>query len=119
MDIELFKTIVDTSSITITSDIKDRDFANCFLLHEVIISDSVNDDAYIIPDTTIDDDVIYTSAFFTSETIWYNAFDCCTNLTEITIPKKVKYIDNCAFAGCKNLKTINMHKDVSFGNFKY
>ena len=34
------------------------------------------------------------------------AFSYCTNLTSVTIPESMKYIDLCAFQGCNNLKDI-------------
>ena len=41
-------------------------------------------------------------------------------IRRITIPKSVKYIDNCAFYGCKYLEEINMNNGVttiSYGAF--
>ena len=107
------KLIVIPDSVT---SIMSMAFLSCTKL-KIVNTYPVNDDAYIIPDITINGDDVFSHALFTSGTIWHNAFDCCTNLTEITIPKKVKHVDNNAFVGCRNLKTINKHKDVEFGNF--
>ena len=39
-------------------------------------------------------------------TINASAFEGCTSLTSITIPESVTGIEDYAFIGCKNLKTI-------------
>lgn len=44
-----------------------------------------------------------------------SAFACRLNLTYVTLPNTVKYIGGCAFAGCRELKTINIPAGVAIG----
>jgi hypothetical protein len=41
-----------------------------------------------------------------TETICQSAFDCCKELTSITLPSSLKHIHNYAFNGCDNLKEV-------------
>lgn len=60
------------------------DFSGCSSLKNYIIPESV---------TTID-------------------FSYCLGIEEFTIPKNVILLNDNAFDGCRNLKTLNIHKDV-------
>lgn len=44
-----------------------------------------------------------------------SAFACHLNLTFVTLPNTVKYIGGCAFAGCRELKTVNIPTGVVIG----
>ena len=46
------------------------------------------------------------------QTIYYNAFEGCTNLTSIDIPESVTKIHERAFAGCINLRSIYIPMSV-------
>ena len=41
-----------------------------------------------------------------TEYICQSAFDCCEELTSITLPSSLKHIHNYAFSGCDNLKEV-------------
>ena len=43
------------------------------------------------------------------------AFGCHMNLTSVTLPNTIKYIGGCAFAGCRELKTVNIPTGVVIG----
>ena len=46
--------------------------------------------------------------------IEFSAF-AFTNLEKVTIPSSIKKIRNCAFDGCKSLKSVTIPKNVEFG----
>ena len=43
------------------------------------------------------------------------AFTCHLNLTSVTLPNTIKYIGGCAFAGCRELKTVNIPAGAIIG----
>ena len=43
------------------------------------------------------------------------AFACHLNLTSVNLPNTVKYIGGCAFAGCRELKTVNIPAGAIIG----
>ena len=43
------------------------------------------------------------------------AFTCHLNLTSVTLPNTIKYIGGCAFAGCRELKTVNIPTGAVIG----
>lgn len=43
-----------------------------------------------------------------------NAFEDCSQLTEIVLPKTIKYIGDCAFRGCTGLKEIVIPEGIRF-----
>ena len=45
--------------------------------------------------------------------IWFSAFEGCSNLTTITIPESVTCIEGYAFQGCSSLTAITIPKDVT------
>ena len=57
----------------------------------------------IIPDTVKYDNVVYTV-----ETIKEKAFNGCTRMTSITIPKSVTSIESYAFSGCTGLTSVHI-----------
>ena len=43
------------------------------------------------------------------------AFACHLNLTSLTLPNTIKYIGGCAFAGCRELKSVNVPAGTVIG----
>lgn len=62
----------------------------------------------IIPET-----VEYNDVSFPVTAINWRAFNDCDNLVTVTIPNSVKYIDDSAFAGCKNLTNVTLGENLS------
>ena len=73
-----------------------------------------------IPET-----VTYEGVTYTVTKIGYNAFANCRNLTSVTIPKGVWYIEYPAFSGCTNLRVLNYNAEcyrygfIGDGGFDY
>ena len=45
--------------------------------------------------------------------IGWGAFEGCSSLTSINIPKAVKSIENATFANCSKLTSVNIHEAVT------
>ena len=54
----------------------------------------------------IPESVTYSGATYTVTSIDLNAFNGCTNLTSVSIPKTINAINSCAFRGCNNLLAV-------------
>ena len=52
----------------------------------------------------------YKGNSYTLTSIGDGAFEGCTSLTSVTIPKSVKWIEESAFKGCKSLKSVTIPK---------
>ena len=64
-----------------------------------------------ITTANIPETVTYEGVIYTVNTIGYNAFKNCINLTSVTIPKGVWKIDCNSFVGCTNLRVLNYNAE--------
>ena len=69
-----------------------------------------------ITTANIPETVTYEGVTYIVNTIGYNAFKNCINLTSITIPKGVRSINYPAFSGCTNLRVLNYNAECYIGN---
>ncbi len=78
-----------------------------------------------ITTANIPETVTYEGVTYTVSEIRSNAFNNCRNLTSVTIPKGVWYINYPAFSGCTNLRVLNYNAEsyrygfIGDGGFDY
>ena len=82
------------------------------------VSYSIDDEGhranYYSGDIIIPDEVTFNGLTFKVDGIGYKAFDNCTNLTSISLPSSMNYIDDRAFRNCSGLTSISIPNSVTY-----
>ena len=78
--------------------------------NEVIVRGSNN--GKYSGDIVIPDKINYKGTVYVVTTIGEGAFEKCSELTSVTIPNSVKYIEKYAFYGCNKLTSVTIPNSV-------
>ena len=114
--------------------IGDSAFRDCSALTHVVFPSTINHIGDLAFFETLWDNNLPDEELYIGTTLYKTAYDICSaevkegttcicsgafachlNLTSVTLPNTIKYIGGCAFAGCRELKTVNIPTGVVIG----
>lgn len=109
-------------------------FRECSQLSHVVFPSTINHIGDLAFFETLWDNNLPDEELYIGTTLYKTAYDICSanvkegttcicsgaftshmNLTSVTLPNTIKYIGGCAFAGCRELKTVNIPTGVVIG----